>query len=64
MAEAMALKAKRVLAHLFCFFYELTCLPVRTFFKVFDSKISSVLLYVSDIWGLHPMQCIEKVNVY
>ena len=63
MADAVATKAKRVLNYIFSSFYELSCIPVNTFFKVFDSKISSVLLYGSEIWGLQYMHCIENVHV-
>ena len=35
----------------------------ETFFKVFDSKIQSVLLYSSEIWGLHRLDSIERVHL-
>ena len=35
----------------------------ETFFRVFDSKIQSVLLYSSEIWGLHRLESIERVNL-
>ena len=35
----------------------------ETFLKVFDSKIQSVLLYSSEIWGLHRLDGIERVHL-
>ena len=35
----------------------------ETFFKILDSKIQSVLLYSSEIWGLHILDSIEKVHL-
>ena len=35
----------------------------ETFFKIFDSKIQSVLLYSSEIWGLHILDSIERVHL-
>ena len=32
-------------------------------FKVFDSKTQSVLLYSSEIWGLHRLDSIERVHL-
>ena len=52
MAEAVAAKAKKVLLHILNSFSNLGCLTYKTFYKVFDAKVSSVLLYGSEIWGL------------
>ena len=35
----------------------------ETFFKIFDSKIQSVLLYLSEIWGLHILDSIERAHL-
>ena len=35
----------------------------KTFFKIFDSKMQSVLLYSSEIWGLQRLDSIEKVHL-
>ena len=35
----------------------------ETFFKMFDSKIQSVLLYSSEIWGLHRLDSTERVHL-
>jgi len=39
------------------------CIPYKTFFKIFDNKIASILLYGSEIWGLTYMLCTESVHV-
>jgi hypothetical protein len=33
------------------------------FFKLFDSKVKSILLYSSEIWGLHRLDSIETVHL-
>ena len=35
----------------------------RVFFRVFESKVLSILLYSSEIWGLERLECIEKVHL-
>ena len=35
----------------------------ETLFKIFYSKIQSVLLYSSEIWGLHTLDSIERVHL-
>lgn len=34
-----------------------------TFFKIFDSKVQSVLLYSAEIWGLYRLDNIERVQL-
>ena len=57
MAENMADKGHRVLRKLLSAFSYNEWIPYKTFFKIFDSKIASILLYGSEIWGLTYMQC-------
>jgi len=38
--------------------------PLRPFSSFFDSKIASILLYGSEIWGLTTMPSIENVQMY
>ena len=52
MAIDQATKAKRVLISLLNSLYNLGQLPTDVFFKLVDRKISPVLLYGSEIWGL------------
>ena len=51
MAEAMSLKAKRVLISLLSSQYKYMPMSHKTFFKLFDTRIASILLYGSEIWG-------------
>ena len=51
MAIDQATKAKRVLISLLNSLYNLGQLPKYVFFKLFDRKVSPVLLYGSEIWG-------------
>jgi len=63
MAENMADKGHRVLMKLLSAFSYHECIPYETFFKIFECKIASILLYGSEIWGLTYMQCTERVHV-
>jgi hypothetical protein len=36
----------------------------ETFFKVFDAKIQSILLYSSEVWGDNRLESIERVHLY
>lgn len=64
MAEAMSIKAKKVLICILNSFQHVPCLPFNTFFKIFDSKIASVMLYGSELWGLKKPHCIESLQIY
>jgi len=44
MAEAVSMKAKTALLISLNVLYQFKCLPFRTFFKIFDTKIASILL--------------------
>ena len=33
------------------------------FFKLFDAKVQSIVLYSSEIWGLQRLECIERVHL-
>ena len=61
MSEAMEVKAKKVPMHLLNSFNNLHTIRYRTIFWVFDSKVSSVLLYDSEIWLLRKNPAILKV---
>ena len=51
MAIDQATKAKRVFISLLNSLYNLGQLPKDVFFKLFDRKVSPLLLYGSEIWG-------------
>jgi len=64
MAESISVKAKKALNHLFNCLHGIPCIPYKTFFKIFDSKISSILLYGAELWGLTSHSCTEQVQIY
>ena len=64
MTESISVKAKKALNHLFNCLHSLSCIPYKTFFKSFDSKISSIILYVAELWGMTSYSCREQVQIY
>ena len=64
MTEAMVIKTQKVLLHILNSLQKLDCIPYKTFFKVFDSKVTSVLLYGSELWGLEKCTYLESVQIY
>ena len=38
-------------------------MSAKTFFRVFDAKVQSILLYSSEIWGYEPIENVEKVHM-
>ena len=49
MADAMSVKAKKALNCLLHSLHQFLCLSYSTFFKLFDSKIASIMLYGSEL---------------
>ena len=64
MAENMATKAKKVLIYLLKNLQDIQPLTYGTYFKFFDSKISPILLYGCELWGIEYIEQIEKVHIY
>jgi len=64
MAESISVKAKKALNHLFNGLHSLPCIPYETFFKIFYSKISSIRLYVAELWGMTSHGCTEQLQIY
>ena len=56
-------KAKKALYLLCRAFQNCKEMSKEVFFQIFDSKIQSILLYSSEIWGLQRLDKIEKVHV-
>ena len=56
-------KAKKALYLLCRAFQNCKEMSKEVFFKIFDSKIQSILLYSSEIWGLQRLDKVEKVHV-
>lgn len=64
MASDQATKAKWVLVSLLNSLYDLGQLPRDAFLKLFDRKISPVLLNGSKIWGFAKCESVELVQRY
>ena len=64
MAKEMVVKAKKVVNHILCSLGNLNCIPYKTFFKIFDSKVCPMLLYGCEIWGTNVVSCTENVQNY
>ena len=64
MADFMSIKGKKVLMHILGSLSNLPYVPYKTFFKVFDMKVSPILLYGSELWGLKTINSIENVQIY
>ena len=64
MAIDKATKEKRVLISLLNSFYNLGQLPKDVFLKLFDRKVSPVLLYGSEIWSFTKREPTEVVHRY
>ena len=64
MAEDLASKAKRVLVTLLNSLCEYGTMPKTVFFKLFDVKISPILLNGWEVWGVKHLECIERVQYY
>ena len=63
MAEQNALKAKKVQNILLKDLLKLPNLGYTTFFKIFDTKVSPILFYGCELWGLNAMTVIENVQI-
>jgi hypothetical protein len=64
MASEQAYKAKRVLISILSQLYDYGQLSPKVFFNIFDTKISPILLYGSEIWGIHKFIQPEIVHNY
>ena len=57
-------KGKRILIAILTKRYRYGQLSSEVFFKIFDTKISPVLMYGADIWGIEYQHAVEKVHYY
>ena len=64
MACDQALKGKRVLISLLSRLHQNEQFSKDIYFKLFDSKISPVLLYGAELWGVDCQKAIERVHNY
>ena len=56
-------KAKRALQILFKAFQACKGMTQATFFRIFDSKVQSILFYSSELWGFQRLDNLEKVHL-
>ena len=56
-------KGKKAVYNLCRAYQKCKAMSQNTFFKIFDSKVQSILLYSSEIWGLQRLDSIEKVHL-
>ena len=61
--DHLVAKGKKAVFNLCTSFQKCREMTKETFFKIFYSKIQSVLLYSSEIWGLHILDSIERVHL-
>jgi hypothetical protein len=59
----LLIKAKRALVGLSKAFQTCKGMSQSTYFRIFDAKIQSILLYSSEIWGYQRLENIEKVHL-
>lgn len=64
MAEENAIKAKKALIVLLISILPLASLNSDSFFKIFDTKISPIMLYGSELWGMFDIHAIENIQTY
>ena len=64
MAKDLALKGKRALLAILSSMYKYGQLPHHVYFKIFDTKISPILLYGSELWGFQARESTELINRY
>ena len=64
MVQELCNKGKRVLISILKSLYNSGQLKKQVFFKLFDMKICSQLLYGAEIWGMGKFEEIERVQYY
>jgi hypothetical protein len=59
----LAAKGRKAVYNLSQAFQNCKEMTKNTFFKVFDSKVQSILLYSSEVWGFQRLENLEKVHM-
>ncbi|XP_071104703.1 uncharacterized protein [Haliotis cracherodii] len=59
-----AMQAKKILMGILHSLKTFTDLSYQTFFKIFDTKITPILLYGAEVWGHTEYRTIELVHLY
>ena len=60
--SALAVKGRRACIDCIRYVKNLNDISKSCFFRIFDSQVQSVLLYSSEMWGLHRLDSIEKIH--
>ena len=60
--DALVVKGRRACIDCIRYLKKLSDISKKSFFKIFDSQVQSVLLYSSEVWGLQMLSNIEKVH--
>jgi hypothetical protein len=56
-------KGKKVVYLLYSAFRKCRDMTPSVFFRIFDAKVQSILLYSAELWGYQRLDCIEKVHL-
>lgn len=62
--DALAVKGRRACVDCVRHIGKLTEMSKSCFFKIFDTQVQPVVLYASEMWGLHRLDNIEKVHTF
>ena len=64
MVNELCIKGKRVLTSILSSLHNYGLMTKEMYFKLFDVKICSQLLYSAEIWGLRRFECLERIQNY
>ena len=62
--EDLAARGRKGTVEVYRILWKLGDVSPVLFFKMFDSQISPILMYGSEVWGLHNHNVIEKVHLF
>jgi hypothetical protein len=60
--EALAVKGRRACMGCIKCMFRLNGMHKDSFFRIFDAQVQPVLLYASELWGLHRLDNVEKIH--
>ena len=61
--NSLVAKGKKAVYILYKVFHNCKEMSPETFFRIFDSKVQSILLYSSEVWGFQRLDAIERVHL-
>ena len=62
--DTLAAKGKKACADCVRYISKLNEISKECFFKIFDTQVQPVIMYASEVWGLHRLDSIERVHTY